>query len=66
MEDFYKDVDNAVTGLDEFRRYLLDNRLLRVTDIDRTLSTTADMSVSTRILVQSVLESGKVIFISEI
>lgn len=66
MEDFYKDMDNAVTGLDEFRRYLLDNRLLRVTDIDRTLSTTADMSVSTRILVQSVLESGKVIFISEI
>lgn len=59
MEDFYKDVDNAVTGLDEFRRYLLDNRLLRVTDIDRALNTSADMSVSTRILVQSVLESGK-------
>lgn len=59
VEDFYRDAEDALNDLNQLRQHLLDNRFLRVSEIDRALNTSSGMNESTRILVHSVMESGR-------
>lgn len=58
MEDFYKDMNEALNDLNQLHQHLVDNQQVRVSEIDRALNTSVDMNESTRMLVHSVVESG--------
>lgn len=54
-----RDAKEALTDLEQLRQHLVDNRCVRVSEIERALSTSAVMNDSTRILVHGVSEKGK-------